>query len=241
LAANAIHLDQKKVWLLPEVFKRMAAGLGEFLMELRPAVAIFIRFEGIDYDQDEEAEKKLDAYIRWVQTSFARYEGNLLQLTIGDKGSYLYGAFGAPLAHEDDVRRAVSVALELRSIPPEFSYIKPVQIGLSLGTMRAGGSGSSTRRTYGVLGDEVNLAARLMQHAAPGEVLVSGYIHKVVPYAFASHARTAEYALVPKPASIDHDEACTIPITFLTAYYGLVRLAQLQPGERLALRKRTIR
>jgi predicted ATPase/class 3 adenylate cyclase len=184
LAADAITLDQKKIWLLPEVFKRMAAGLGEFLMELRPAVSIFIRFDGIDYDHDEDAEKKLDAYIRWVQISFARYEGNLLQLTIGDKGSYLYGAFGAPLAHEDDVRRAVSVALELRTMPPEFNYIKPVQIGISRGTMRAGGSGSSTRRTYGVLGDEVNLAARLMQHAAPGEVLVSGYVHKVVPYAF---------------------------------------------------------
>ncbi|MEX0612365.1 MAG: SDR family NAD(P)-dependent oxidoreductase, partial [Pirellulales bacterium] len=57
----------------------------------------------------------------------------------------------------------------------------------------------------------------------------------VVPYAFASHARTAEYALVHKPKSIDHREACTIPITFLTAYYGLVRLAQLQPGERVLI------
>ena len=57
----------------------------------------------------------------------------------------------------------------------------------------------------------------------------------VVPYAFASHGRTAEYALVHKPKSIDHDAACTIPITFLTAYYGLVRLAQLQPGERVLI------
>lgn len=57
----------------------------------------------------------------------------------------------------------------------------------------------------------------------------------VVPYAFASHARTAEYALVPKPQSISHDQACTIPITFLTAYYALVRLAQLQPGERVLI------
>ena len=57
----------------------------------------------------------------------------------------------------------------------------------------------------------------------------------VVPYAFASHARTAEYALVAKPASLDHDEACTIPITFLTAYYALVHLAHLQPGERVLI------
>ena len=64
---------------------------------------------------------------------------------------------------------------------------------------------------------------------------VGDEVFGVVPYAFASHARTADYALVHKPKSIDHDEACTIPITFLTAYYGLVRLAQLQPGERLLI------
>ncbi|MGD9633264.1 MAG: SDR family NAD(P)-dependent oxidoreductase [Pirellulales bacterium] len=64
---------------------------------------------------------------------------------------------------------------------------------------------------------------------------VGDEVFGVVPYAFASHARTAEYALVPKPKSIDHDEACTVPITFLTAYYGLVRLAQMQRGERLLI------
>ncbi len=57
----------------------------------------------------------------------------------------------------------------------------------------------------------------------------------VAPYSFASHARTAEYALVHKPASLDDSEACTVPIAFLTAYYALVRLAQLQPNERVLI------
>jgi len=47
----------------------------------------------------------------------------------------------------------------------------------------------------------------------------------VVPYSLASHALTAEYALVAKPERLSDAEAATIPITFLTAYYGLVRLA----------------
>ena len=64
---------------------------------------------------------------------------------------------------------------------------------------------------------------------------VGDEVFGVAPYAFASHTRTADYALVHKPKSISHDEACTIPITFLTAYYGLVRLAQMQPGERLLI------
>src|SRR4029079_13673701 len=64
---------------------------------------------------------------------------------------------------------------------------------------------------------------------------VGDEVFGVVPYAFASHARSAEYALVHKPKSIGHDEACTIPITFLTAYYGLATLAQMQPGERVLI------
>lgn len=64
---------------------------------------------------------------------------------------------------------------------------------------------------------------------------VGDEVFGVAPYSFASHTRTADYALVHKPGLLDHDAACTIPITFLTAYYGLVRLADLQPGERVLI------
>ncbi len=57
----------------------------------------------------------------------------------------------------------------------------------------------------------------------------------VAPYSFASHCLTADYAMVKKPPTIDHEEASTIPITFLTAYYALVRLAQVQAGERVLI------
>lgn len=170
LPPEALSEDQVRPWLLPAVYRRLHSGQGEFLAELRPAVALFLRFGGIDYDWDDEAGAKLDTYIRQVQSALARYEGRLLQLTIGDKGSYLYAAFGAPLAHEDDAVRAVSAALELRS--PGLECITNVQIGISQGRMRTGAYGGTERRTYGVLGDEVNLAARLMQAAVPGQVLV---------------------------------------------------------------------
>ncbi|HEX3870078.1 MAG TPA: polyketide synthase dehydratase domain-containing protein, partial [Pirellulales bacterium] len=57
----------------------------------------------------------------------------------------------------------------------------------------------------------------------------------VAPYSLASHALTADYALVHKPSDVDFRQASTIPITFLTAYYALVRLGQLQKGERLLI------
>ena len=171
--------EQYRPWLLTAVYERLRAGQGEFLAELRPAVALFLRFGGIDYDRDEEAGSKLDCYIRAVQQVLARYDGTLLQVTLGDKGSYLYAAFGAPHAHEDDAERAASAALEL--VAPG------VQIGLAQGRTRTGAYGSTTRRTYGVLGDAVNLAARLMQAAASGEVLATRSVAQASGRRFAWH------------------------------------------------------
>ena len=165
--------DEVRPWVLPPVYERLHRGQGDFLAELRPALALFLRFGGIDYDGDDNAGDKLDAYICWVQNVLREYDGYLLQLTVGDKGSYLMSSFGAPVAHEDDAVRAVSAALRLRDIPPELKFIQPVQIGIALGRARAGAYGGVARRTYGVMGDEVNLAARFMQAADHEQILVS--------------------------------------------------------------------
>ncbi len=160
-------------WLLAPVYERLQQGRGDFLAELRPTVALFLRFGGINFDDDDEAGRKLDAYIRWVQQVVGRFEGTLIDLNIGDKGSYLYINFGAPLAHEDNAARAANAALVLRDPPPELDFIDPVQIGISQGRMRAGAYGGDSHRTYGVLGNEVNMAARLMMAAAPGQIFMS--------------------------------------------------------------------
>src|SRR5262249_30986053 len=97
-----VNEGQARAWLLPQVYEHLREGLGEILTELRLAAALFLRFEGLDYENDAAAGAKLDAFIRWVQQVIAQYDGVLLQLTVGDKGSYLYAAFGAPTAHEDD-------------------------------------------------------------------------------------------------------------------------------------------
>jgi hypothetical protein len=174
LEGDALPEAELRRWVLPAIYERIRHGQGIFLAELRPAVALFLGFDDFDYDGDPGAGEHLDAYIRWVQAVIARYDGALLQLTVGDKGSYLYAAFGAPIAHDDDIVRAVATALELRS-PPVGLPVAPnsVRIGLSQGLMRAGAYGGVTRRTYGVLGNEVNLAARLMQQARPGQLVVS--------------------------------------------------------------------
>ena len=164
--------QQVRHWMLAAVYARESSGQGAFLAELRPAVPIFIYFSGIDYD-GPIAGQQLNEYVRWVQSVLTRYEGFLLQVTIGDKGSYLYAAFGAPLAHDDDATRAMAAVQALRVLPRGLNFITVVQIGVSQGSLRAGPYGSSQRRTYGALGDEVNVAARLMQLAGPGQVIVT--------------------------------------------------------------------
>lgn len=187
LDTQAFQEDQLRSWVLPPVYERLQTGQGQFLAELRPAVTLFLRFSGLDYDTDDLAGSKLDAYMRWAQNVLDHHEGYMLQLTVGDKGSYLYAAFGAPIAHDDDAIRAVAAALELRTPPADFSFLANIQIGLSRGRMRTGAYGGQTRRTYGVLGDEVNTSARLMGAAQPGQVLVSAPIEETANRSYEFH------------------------------------------------------
>ncbi|MEM7029546.1 MAG: tetratricopeptide repeat protein [Chloroflexota bacterium] len=173
-----------RLWLLPAVWDRVQSGQGRFLAEIRPATTLFARFAGIDYDHDEAAGEKLDAYVRWAQTIITNYEGALLQVTLGDKGSYLYASFGAPIAHVDDSDRAVASALQLQAPPAHLAFVGQVQIGISQGRMRTGPYGGSTRRVYGVMGNEVNMSARLMTSAKRGQIIINEQVAKSVKVRF---------------------------------------------------------
>lgn len=179
LPAGAIAEDQARLWLLPAVFEKVRSGKADFLSELRPCAALFLHFGGLDYDADEDVGAKLDAFVHRVEQVADRYAGALVQLTIGEKGSFLYLTFGAPTAHDDDAARAVLAALELKSLPTALSEITDIHIGLTYGQMRAGTYGGPTQRTYGVLGDKTNLAARLMQAAVKqaGDILCDQAIY----------------------------------------------------------------
>ena len=60
----ALPEELVRPWLLPAVYERMRTGRGEFLAELRPAIPVFVRFGGIDYDNDDDAIEKLDEFVR---------------------------------------------------------------------------------------------------------------------------------------------------------------------------------
>jgi adenylate cyclase len=95
-------------------------------------------------------------------------------------GDAIVAIFGAPIAHEDDPERAVAVALDMIAAIERRSKDKPsplqLRIGINTGLVVSGavGDGSQT----GVMGDAVNVAARLQQSASPGELLVAEPVYR---------------------------------------------------------------
>ena len=79
---------------------------------------------------------------------------------------------GAPVSLGDDEERMLRAA---RAIVTETTSID-VRAGTNVGPVFVGDLGSATRRTFTVMGDAVNLAARLMQTAGPGQVVASNAV-----------------------------------------------------------------
>ncbi len=160
-------------YLPPTVYERLSMGQREFVGEHRWVVSLFVRFAGLNYD-DPEAGTKLQRYFTTMQEVVLRYEGRLNRVITGDKGSLLHIIFGAPVTHEDDEERAVRCALDLQRVAADHDrlpFITDQRIGIASGYVFAGDVGSERRREYTVMGDVVNLSARLMQAAESHQIL----------------------------------------------------------------------
>ena len=139
--------------------------------EHRPITSIFVRFEGIDYEADGAGEQ-LQIYYEWarrVVTGFGGANSRVNRVLMGDKGSHLHIIFGAPVAPHTP-EKAVRCALALQAQKPAF--IRQQFVGVASGRAFACAVGSQGRREYTVIGQVVNLSARLMVLCAAGEVLV---------------------------------------------------------------------
>lgn len=145
---------------------RIDAGLGEWLGELRLVTAMFINL--LDFDQSSpDALGTVHLLVEEVQSVLARYDGTLRNLSAGDKGSVLIAVFGIPpRTHEDDAARCTKVALEIRTRLAASGHRSA--IGVATGRVFCGPLGSPSRRVYTVIGDAMNLAARLMGRAGDG-------------------------------------------------------------------------
>lgn len=149
---------------LPEVIAhRLGVGQANWLAEIRRLTVVFFSLQGLDY-ASAEALNPVQGWMRACQQAIYRYEGTLNKLLVDDKGTVGIALLGAPpLSHPDDPVRGVRCALDLLRAAEAQGL--QISIGVTTGRVFAGPVGSLTRREYTVMGDPVNLAARLMQVA----------------------------------------------------------------------------
>jgi class 3 adenylate cyclase/tetratricopeptide (TPR) repeat protein len=166
-ACPAGTADAAARYLHPTLVDRVRAGHLRFINEHRRVTVVFGRFEDFDYDRDPAAGSRLQSFAGPLVRTVERYGGYLRQIHMGDKGSTYIALFGAPIAHDDDERRALRCALELVDLADVKSAI-----GVNTGSVFCGFVGSQSRREYAVIGDAVNVAARVMGEAGFGEIIV---------------------------------------------------------------------
>ena len=112
------------------------------------------------------------------------YDGTIDKF-IGDE---VMALFGAPVAHENDPERALRATLEMRDALAGFNQQHGVGLGVHFGVntglVYAGGVGGGNRQDYSVMGDAVNVAARLKGAAKSGEILVGADTYRQTAHLF---------------------------------------------------------
>jgi class 3 adenylate cyclase/tetratricopeptide (TPR) repeat protein len=124
----------------------------------------------------EEVKEIMGEIFGEISKVVAKY-GGFIEKFIGDA---VMAIFGAPISHEDDPVRAIKASREIHDIVSSLSSKYEKRIGKAL-CMHTGictglvvtGEVNLEKGTHGVLGDTINLAARLSGLAKPVEIVVS--------------------------------------------------------------------
>ena len=128
----------------------------------------------------EEVHRILSRYFELADGAIER-AGGTIDKHVGDA---VMGVFGAPIAHGNDVERALRAALDIHAgmaaIAAGLGRPLAAHVGVASGEVVAASTGSDAHRAYTVTGDAVNLAARLTDLAKAGETAISDDVHRAV-------------------------------------------------------------
>ena len=125
----------------------------------------------------EKVVEILNVFLGTMTEAITTYEGTIDEF-IGDAILVL---FGAPIHREDDAARAVASAiamqLAMRSVNERLTQMGlpeiAMGIGINTGEVVAGNIGSQSRAKYAVVGNHVNLTARIESYTVGGQILIS--------------------------------------------------------------------
>lgn len=141
--------------------------------EHRVATVAFVKFKGIADAMaaggPDQVAAGLDELVRVVQDAADTEGVTFLATDIDADGGKIILTAGAPVTQEDDEGRALRAARQIA----DAGTALPLRIGVNRGHVFAGEIGTDFRSTYTVMGDTVNLAARLMAAAPAGGVYVA--------------------------------------------------------------------
>lgn len=188
LQTAQVAIDRLRRYVPPVIAQELLGEQERLRGERREVTVLFadaVNFTHLSVSLDAESVFNLinDLLSRLVECVH-RYDGLVDKFT----GDGLMAVFGAPNAHENDPELAVRAALDMQRAAAEFEPIAlaqlgaPVQIrvGVNSGPAVAGILGTPQQQAYTVIGETVNLAARLQGLARPGGVLVSARVHQQV-------------------------------------------------------------
>jgi len=140
--------------------------------EHRQVTAAFLRFGGVDAllpGDADDAHARLSELARLVGETTGELGLTWLESDIDVDGGKLYLVGGAPSSTGADEERMLRA---LRAIVDGYEGLS-LRAGVNRGPVFCGDVGAETRRTYAVMGDTVNLAARLTSRAGEGEILAT--------------------------------------------------------------------
>jgi class 3 adenylate cyclase/predicted ATPase len=166
VAFPAVDLSIARLFMPQDVISNDVRG------EFRQVVNLFMRFP----DLSNQALQNLVSTVFELRN---RYGGLVSRLDFGDKGCNMLLLWGAPVAYENDIGRALNFLLDLKSAV-DF----PITAGVTYYIAHAGYLGSSLYEDYTCYGWGVNLASRFMMTAPPGEIWVDDRIARRVARRF---------------------------------------------------------
>jgi class 3 adenylate cyclase/tetratricopeptide (TPR) repeat protein len=151
--------------------QHLLAGLGD--PEHRTIAVGFVAFSGTDAmlaDHGSAATAAaLDECVRNVASAVAEHEVTFFESDINRDGGKVMLTAGAPTSAGHDAERMLRAARLIVERAGEL----PLRVGVNIGPVFSGDFGPAFRRTYSVKGDAINLAARLVARAEPGQVLAT--------------------------------------------------------------------
>lgn len=160
------HLEQ----FIPTAL-RDVLGQEQVEPEHRPTAVAFLHYEGFDRLLAQEGgsatARILERLVGAIQGAADRHDVTFLATDIAPDGGKIILTAGVPHTRGNDEERMLLTLREILATAPEEL---PLQIGVNWGPVFSGSVGPFYRRTFTVMGDVVNLAARLMSKAPEGEV-----------------------------------------------------------------------